>query len=151
VKYVHTNLIAHDWRSLSAFYEKVFGCTPVGPDRDLTGVAMERATGVQTAHLRGRHLLLPGYGADGPTLEIFSYAGTNSHRHTAPSADRPGFGHIAFAVDDPEATLREVLRAGGSQVGETVSVTVSGAGVCTFAYVRDPEGNIIELQKWSRR
>jgi len=28
---------------------------------------------VQNAHLRGIHWRLPGYGEEGPTLEIFSY------------------------------------------------------------------------------
>jgi hypothetical protein len=28
-KYKHTNLIAGDWKKFAAFYEKVFGCTPV--------------------------------------------------------------------------------------------------------------------------
>src|SRR5678815_5648625 len=29
VRYVHTNLIARDWRALARFYEDVFGCVPV--------------------------------------------------------------------------------------------------------------------------
>jgi hypothetical protein len=35
--YVHTNLIAHDWRALAEFYQQVFGCVPVPPERDLSG------------------------------------------------------------------------------------------------------------------
>lgn len=27
-RYGHTNLIARDWRALSAFYQQQFGCTP---------------------------------------------------------------------------------------------------------------------------
>jgi predicted enzyme related to lactoylglutathione lyase len=33
-KYVHTNLIAKDWKRLSGFYETVFGCVAVAPERD---------------------------------------------------------------------------------------------------------------------
>ena len=36
-KYVHTNLIAHDWRKLADFYLSVFGCAPVPPERDYLG------------------------------------------------------------------------------------------------------------------
>ena len=27
-KYVHTNLIAENWRALASFYEETFGCVP---------------------------------------------------------------------------------------------------------------------------
>jgi catechol-2,3-dioxygenase len=30
-----------------------------------------------------------------------------------------------------------------------VSVEVAGAGSITFAYLTDPEGNIVEVQRWS--
>jgi hypothetical protein len=36
-KYVHTNLIAEDWRALAGFYQEVFGCIPVPPERDFQG------------------------------------------------------------------------------------------------------------------
>ena len=72
--YGHTNLIARDWRTLAAFYERVFGCVPVPPVRDLEGDALERGTGVPGARLQGVHLRLPGCGDAGPTLEIFTYS-----------------------------------------------------------------------------
>jgi len=37
IKYVHTNLIANDWKSLSEFYVNVFDCEPIYPERDLSG------------------------------------------------------------------------------------------------------------------
>jgi len=37
-KYTHTNLIAKDWKRLLAFYQEVFGCIPVLPERDLSGI-----------------------------------------------------------------------------------------------------------------
>ena len=36
-KYVHTNLIARDWKRLVRFYFEVFGCEPEGPERDMRG------------------------------------------------------------------------------------------------------------------
>ncbi|MCA9617949.1 MAG: hypothetical protein KC731_02945, partial [Myxococcales bacterium] len=55
---------------------------------------------------------------------------------------------LAFAVDDVDAVVTRVLAAGGARLGETVSAGVEGAGRVTFTYVTDPEGNIIELQRW---
>lgn len=145
-RYVHTNLIARDWRRLSQFYIQVFGCVPVPPERDLSGTAFDRLTSIERAHLRGMHLRLPGFGEDGPTLEVFQYE--PSTLHPAAKVNQPGFGHIAFAVDDVAEALQEVLTNGGSTVGETVTLQVAGAGEVTLVYCTDPEGNILELQSW---
>jgi hypothetical protein len=40
----------------------------------------------------------------------------------------------------------EVLAAGGSTVGDIVTVTTATGGQITRCYVTDPEGNIIDLQ-----
>jgi len=146
-RYSHTNLIARDWRRLATFYQQVFGCTPVPPERDLQGDWLDAATGLPGAHLRGVHLRLPGYGDHGPTLEIFQYSDVLDGG--APAANRAGLGHLAFAVADVPAACQAVLSAGGGLLGEVVSVEVAGAGRITFAYATDPEGNLIELQRWS--
>jgi predicted enzyme related to lactoylglutathione lyase len=146
-RYVHTNLIAQDWKRLAQFYERVFGCTPVPPERELAGQWLEDGTGVPGAEIRGIHLRLPGYGDEGPTLEIFQYNRQEQRPETA--INRPGFAHIAFAVDDVEAAKEAVLAAGGGTVGQVVSLEVPGAGTVTFVYLTDPEGNILELQRWS--
>lgn len=89
----------------------------------------------------------PGHGNDGPTLEIFQYNHQEDRLDTA--INRPGFTHIAFAVDDIETARDTVIEAGGKIIGKTVSLEVSGAGKVTFVYLTDPEENIIELQHWS--
>lgn len=146
-EYVHTNLIARDWRTLAEFYKRVFGCEVVPPPRHLSGPEIEAATGVIGAAIRGVHLRLPRRGEEGPTLEIFEYEPPGPDLE--PLIHRRGFGHIAFRVPDVAAARREVLAAGGQHYGEIVSLPVSGAGVVTFVYVADPEGNVIELQSWS--
>lgn len=143
-RYVHTNLIANDWKRLATFYERVLGCVPVLPERDLSGEWLEAATGVPQARIRGIHLRLPGYGDEGPTLEIFQY--DRQLDQSRPAANRPGFAHIAFAVDDVAAARDAVLAAGGGAVEDLVSVEIPGAGQITFVYATDPEGNIVELQ-----
>ena len=97
--------------------------------------------------LDGAHLRLPGFGEDGPTLEIFQLAPHVEAPLSTPN--RVGFGHIAFGVDDVTRAREAVLAAGGSAVGEIVRSAVPGKGKVEWAYVRDPEGNIIELQTWS--
>jgi predicted enzyme related to lactoylglutathione lyase len=143
-RFVHTNIVAQDWKKLARFYEQVFGCTQLPPERNLSGQWLQDATGIPGAEIRGVHLRLPGYGENGPTLEIFQYNHQREKQETAPN--RPGFAHIAFAVDDVEAARDAVIAAGGGTVGELVSVDIPGAGRISFAYVTDPEGNILELQ-----
>jgi predicted enzyme related to lactoylglutathione lyase len=147
-RFVHVNLIAQDWRKLAEFYEQVFGCTPVPPERNLSGGWLEDGTGVPGAQVQGVHLRLPGYGEQGPTLEVFQY--NHQLERQEPAANRPGFAHLAFAVDDVAAARDAVIAAGGGAIGELVSVDIPGAGRITFIYATDPEGNIIELQHWSR-
>ena|SRR5258705_12884598 len=120
-KYAHTNLIARDWKRLVRFYCDVFGCERKGPERDLCAEWLDKVNAVPNAHLRGVHLRLPGYGEDGPTLEIFSY----------------------------DQALQRVIAAGGGAVGETAEAEVKGVGLLRVVYARDPEGNIVELQRWS--
>jgi catechol 2,3-dioxygenase-like lactoylglutathione lyase family enzyme len=146
-KFVHTNLIARDWKRLVRFYVEVFGCEPKGPERDLSATWLDRVNAVPNAHLRGVHLHLPGYGDDGPTLEIFSY--DQLIERELPKANECGFAHIAFAVDDVDQALQAVIAAGGGAVGEIATAEVKGVGLLHVVYARDPEGNIVELQRWS--
>jgi catechol 2,3-dioxygenase-like lactoylglutathione lyase family enzyme len=143
-RFIHTNIIARDWKRLAAFFEKVFGCIPVPPERSFFGKWLERATGVPGAEIHGVHLRLPGYGEEGPTLEIFQYTQLEERVKTA--INRPGFAHIAFMVDDVTSARDAVIEAGGGVLGELVSTKIPGAGTITFVYVTDPEGNLIELQ-----
>lgn len=145
-RYGHTNLIARDWRRLAAFYVDQFGCVPVPPERHYGGAAIEAGTGVPRSGLDGTHLRLPGFGDDGPTLEIYTY--DRAKAHLPPAANRLGWGHIAFQVDDVPATRAEVLERGGSRVGEVVTSLTSDGRQVTWCYVTDPEGNIVELQSW---
>jgi predicted enzyme related to lactoylglutathione lyase len=145
-RYVHTNLIARDWRSLAAFYQTLFGCVPVPPERDYSGPSFEAGTGVKGARLTGMHLRMPSSAQDGPTLEIFNYS--QLAEGLEPAVNRPGFGHIAFAVDSVDDARAEVLAAGGQPVGDVVTFTTTTGSRVTWCYVTDPEGNIVELQHW---
>ena len=146
-RYVHTNLIARDWHALVDFYTRVFGCVIVPPVRDYRNPDLDRLTALPGAHQFGAHLRLPGWGDDGPTLEIFGFDAFVDGQSKA--INRPGFGHIAFEVQDVPAAHAEVLASGGSAIGEVVTLTNAAGARVTVCYVCDPEGNAIELQRWA--
>lgn len=148
IKYTHTNIVSSNWEKLSSFYINVFECTPVPPQRDLGGDWLSKGTGVKNAHLKGVHLKLPGFEEGGPTLEIYEY---REPEHTIPAvANRIGFGHIAFHVNDVEDIHDRVISNGGKTLGEITKKEISGVGFLTFVYMKDPEGNIIEIQNWQK-
>ncbi|MDD5223468.1 MAG: VOC family protein [bacterium] len=146
MKFKHTNIVAKDWKKLAKFYEDIFGCVRVPPERHLSGAWLEKGTGVKGAEISGAHLRLPGYGEQGPTLEMFQYL--KNEKKPSPVANREGFGHIAFEVKDVGKVMEKVLAHGGKKVGEVATAVVEGVGKLTVVYVADPEGNIIELQAW---
>jgi predicted enzyme related to lactoylglutathione lyase len=145
--YVHTNIIAKDWHSLSKFYQKVFGLKPIGPQRDISGKWIEDLTNIENVHIVGEHLLFPGYKENIPTLEIFSYEHSVENEKQINSY---GFSHIAFEVQNVEETVEIIVKEGGAILGKIVTKDYGEMGIGTFAYMKDIEGNIIELQNWKR-
>jgi predicted enzyme related to lactoylglutathione lyase len=147
IRYAHTNIIAKDCKLLIRFYKEVFHCQSIGETRDLRAPWLEDLSGVPDAHIVGEHLLLPGHGESGPTLEIFQY--DQVIENGLPIINGSGLAHLAFEVEDVEATLQALLNAGGNQLGKLIQATYPGK-IGTMVYARDPEGNIIEIQNWQK-
>ena len=146
MRFAHVNIVSSDWRALAEFYQRVFNCKIVPPLRKQSGDWLEKGTGLKNASLEGAHLLLPGYGEKGPTLEIYQYDTVEDQAPVLPN--KRGFGHIAFEVESVEEITEAVLKNGGKSFGEITRRTVEGFGELTFVYLRDPEGNLIEVQSW---
>lgn len=146
MRFAHTNIVSIDWKLLVDFYVKTFNCKIVPPIRHQSGAWLEKGTGLKNAKLEGAHLLLPGYGEKGPTLEIYQYENIENQNPVSPN--KRGFGHIAFEVESVELVIEVLERNGGRTSGEITRRKVDGVGEITFVYARDPEGNLIELQSW---
>lgn len=145
-RFVHINIIAEDHEKLIDFYKVVFGCRSIGEKRNLHGQWLDKLTGVPDAHILGEHLVMPGYDADHPTLEIYSY--NHIHSNSTQHINSTGISHLAFEVDDVAKTLQAILENGGSSIGEMVHADYADGRKATFVYATDIEGNIIELQSW---
>jgi len=148
IKYVHTNIVAKNWKKLADFYIKIFGCSIVPPIRNYKGKDLDSAVNIKDAALNGVHLRLPGYNKSGPTLEIFSY--TPALKKQNRKVNTPGITHIAFEVSDVNKLYKKVIANGGKKVGKILTLKRSDGKKVTWCYVKDPEGNMIELQKWDK-
>ena len=148
IKYVHTNIVAKDWKKLSQFYITVFSCAIVLPIRHYKGKDLDSAVNIKDVELNGVHLKLPGYNKYGPTLEIFSYNPILKKQNR--KVNTPGITHIAFEVSDVYKAYKKVIENGGKKVGKIITLTRSDGEKVTWCYVKDPEGNMIELQKWNK-
>jgi catechol 2,3-dioxygenase-like lactoylglutathione lyase family enzyme len=146
-RFGHVNVTSADWRRLATFYQELFGCELVPPERDYRGPELQSATGVAGAHLTGAHLRLPGQGPNGPTIEIYQYDSVEPGR--PPRVDRAGWGHVAFQVPDVPGAVEQVIASGGTRVGEVITSTTADSRKVTWCYAADPDGNILELQAWS--
>lgn len=147
-KYLHTNLTVKDIDRMQTFYCDVFGFAPVREIQHLSGKWIEDITAVTKGEIRYVHLRFPGHGKSGPELELIQYL-TPTKKYDI-TADTLGFGHLSFSVDDVHAALELIINAGGGCVGKLVTVDVPNRGRLTEVYATDPEGNIIELQKYGQ-
>ena len=138
IKYVHTNIVAKNWKRLSDFYTRVFGCIVVPPIRNYKGKDLESAVKIKDVTLNGVHLRLPGYNKSGPTLEIYSYNPSQSKQNR--KVNTSGITHIAFEVSDVNKAYKKVIRNGGKKVGKII----------TFKEIGWEKSNLV-LCKRSRR
>ena len=138
----HISLTARDANGLAAFYRDTFGLAERRPPKELCGEIVSRGNGLPNSKIYVVWLNL----ADdrGPFLEIMEYNKTISRPE--PAVNEPGYGHLAFEVEDLTVVVERVLRFGGSLQGE---ITNFGTDERPFliTYVRDPEGNILELEQ----
>lgn len=147
MKFAHTNIVSTNWKALAEFYVKTFNCKIIPPIRKQSGDWLDEGTGLKNAKLEGAHLLLPGHGEQGPTLEIYQYETVEIQDDVLPN--KRGLGHIAFEVEHIETVLNNLKNNGGAALGKLTKKEIIGVGEITFIYTKDPEGNLIELQEWN--
>ena len=138
----HICIVARDIDRLSAFYQRVFGWAELAERRELAGDNVSRGNGVPNSELSAARLGTSVL--ETQFLEIFQYK-TQEDR-PAPLVNQTGYSHISVTVDDIYATLRAVLDAGGTRQGDVTNMG-SDTAPALCVYVRDIEGNVIELEQ----
>ncbi|RVT70131.1 VOC family protein [Agrobacterium tumefaciens] len=142
MRLAHINLVARNAKLLAAFYVNVMKCDVLREPKTLSGEKVSRGNGLSNSEILTIWLKFPEL--EWPFLEIHEHR-VHLHRDQ-PRVNEPGFGHLAFQMEDIRETLSNIIEAGGAQIGE---ITDFGTPEMPYliAYARDPEGNVLELEQ----
>jgi lactoylglutathione lyase len=125
----HVGLSVGDLDAACEFYSRAFGFTPqlefeLAP-HPIRGLMLRHDSGVR--------------------LELFERAGSTAGLQGATPIEAlttRGYGHFAFAAPDIDPVFARALDAGASAVVEPSPSPEPGV---RFAFLADPEGNLVEL------
>jgi catechol 2,3-dioxygenase-like lactoylglutathione lyase family enzyme len=136
----HVAFATHDLERLVAFYAALLGMEPQFSPRLRGSARYDRVTG-----LRGVDVLAAWVRGSNLALEFWQYL---SPETVARSDDRPvsdlGYSQVAFEVDDLEAVFARAVELGARPHGPPEDL-----GRARAAYLRDPDGNVLELITWA--
>ena len=125
----HVGLNVRDLEGMAQWYERCFGYR-VQARFALDDLGLRIVMLVDDG---GRRFALLTRGAGTPGLRA---------RNALEAAATWGFGHVAFQVRDLVVTYDRLVSSGGSAVTEPRPSPEEGLW---FAWVHDPEGNLVEL------
>lgn len=146
MKVLHISLTARHADALARFYREAFGFFDRRPPKRLSGDIVSRGNGLPESNIYSIALNPPG--GKGPFLEIMEY--DKAFERQMPTVHEPGFSHLALGVIDLQASIGRVLRSGGSMQGKVTNFGTKDRPYL-IVYVRDPEGNILELEQSDRQ
>jgi catechol 2,3-dioxygenase-like lactoylglutathione lyase family enzyme len=142
----HVGLTVPDIEQATAFFAAALGAETIydliGKDDDAVGPGLDGMLGVDPkARITALRMLRLGESAG---LELFEYAGVKQGEPVVPS--NLGVQHIAFYVDDIQATATRIVEAGGRMLEGPVDMLGVEAGSGNyFWYFQPPWGGSLEL------
>jgi lactoylglutathione lyase len=128
----HIGLCVHDVDRSRRFYEGLLGFEPDGeirPPDEATAplLGLDPPLGMRAVYLR-----LGGF-----RLELLAYTAREALPPRRRTMDEPGLTHLSVGVEDPAAVVGRVADFGGS--------VVEGTDIGMAVFIRDPDGQLIEL------
>jgi catechol 2,3-dioxygenase-like lactoylglutathione lyase family enzyme len=130
IRFNHVSISVADLDAQVAWYRQALGFAEVIEQYELPDPP------VRTAVLQA---------APGIRIEMIERGGsarTGTYTDPLDMTRSQGYGHWAVDVDDLAAAFAWLLDAGATEVWAPAGAVAPGA---RFAYVKDPEGNLIEL------
>ena len=134
----HTSFTVVDMDKSVKFWTEMLGfkAASVSPRE---GRWQEEVTGISGASLLVAHL----YG-HGHHIEFIQYL-AGAIPGTAPQPAARGAAHVCMETDDIERTWEALMKAGAAAQGTISSITTGAVCGSKAAYIRDPNGILIEL------
>ncbi len=132
----HIGVVVQDLDAATEFFVAI-GLLLEG-EQEMQGDWIGAVIGLETVHSRIAFLRAPG---SDTALELAEFIAPASPAPASPAPPNAlGLRHLAFPVDDLDATLAIVRERGFDLMG-----TVQEGGGWRLCYVRGPEGLIVEL------
>ncbi len=132
---LHADLLVRDLERSLDFYVRVLGCTIV--DRaDLEGPVPAFYSGGAARRMR-LVMLRASSGPWGAMLELMQL--------DPPGAPAAGGAHVSFLVADLDAACARLTDAGVPLAAAAATVALPRLGSSRIAFVRDPDGHVVEL------
>ena len=142
----HTGLSVSDLDRSIAFYRDLLGLELVA-QWDSSQPYLRTVVGFPDAELRIALLRLPGAaGAAGHHIELLEYRVPRGARGDARTCN-PGNGHVAFMVEDLDATYRELRAKGVRFKSAPVEVTHGRNRGAKAVYLLDPDDITLEMMQ----
>lgn len=133
----HVGITVADLERAVEFYRDTLGF-PVASEFSVSGDAFSTAVGVEDATGRFAHL-----DAGGVRVELVEYE-PEGEATSESSVNRPGAIHLGFSVDDVDSLYDSL-----DEEVETLSEPQTTDTGSRILFVRDPEGNLVELLETS--
>ena len=150
----HVTLVVADLPRMTVFYRDVLGLR-VTKEVRISGPWIARVVGLAEGADVEADVVYLDFPA-GPRIELIRYhRPAGSHPLGLDQPNTHGLRHLAFTVDDIDATVTR-LRAAGVHFNSDVQtvpdaqVTYAGGVRKRLVYFRDPEGNLLELCEYRR-
>ncbi|MFH1641802.1 MAG: VOC family protein [Nanoarchaeota archaeon] len=136
MKLNHITLVVKDIEKSKLFYKENLGFIP-GFESEISGMQYSKVTGHANLRLKFTVLKIPGSDIIVELAEFLNPKQDINH----------DFRHIAFMVDDVHSIYKKLKANQVQTVSEPVTISGQGAGLDgkTFFYLKDLDGNLIEI------
>jgi glyoxylase I family protein len=143
-KFRHIAIIVRSMDSMLSFYQDILGFS-IKRDSIIDSPEFQKGLGLPGATARCVHLALPDSTID---LELLEFSPPDKRKCEAPAVNDFGFRHIALVVNNLEATVDELKLKGVEFHSPPIRFeTPREIRGFRFVYLKDPEGNFIELNE----
>src|SRR5262249_32651825 len=136
----HTSFTVADLERSVAFFRDRLGLALVGR-RGIDAASFGRVVGLPGCRVRAALLRVPG---SEHHVELFQYL-TPPGQSCSPRPCDPGSAHLALLVDDLPALHQRLVAEGADFVSEPVAIDAGPNAAGDAAYLRAPNGVLIEL------